>query len=64
MAITLKKEIKLIVSQSVRETLTAEMSHFRAMLFPLISKAEQRDIETRYGKKPSRTIARVIKTRL
>ena len=48
-----RKELKTIVKESVREILEQESMKFRALLFPLVSQKEQRDIEKRYGK-PSR----------
>jgi len=58
-----RKELKTIVKESVREILEQESMKFRALLFPLVSQKEQRDIEKRYGK-PSRKIAKSIAVKM
>ncbi len=59
MAMALKNEIRMLVRQSVQETVEAEMARIRATLLPLVAKKEQRDIETRY-KKPSRQFIKTL----
>ncbi len=54
----IKKEIKSLVKEGVKEALGVEFMKLRAVLMPLVSDAEQRDIEGRY-KRPSR---RAVKT--
>ena len=48
-----KKQLKALVQESVKEAFRIELVKLRAMLIPLVSEAEQRDIERRY-KAPSR----------
>jgi len=52
-----KKEIKALVKEGVKEALGVEFMKLRAALMPLISEKEQKDIELRY-KKPSRKATR------
>jgi hypothetical protein len=54
-----KKELKTVIKESVREVLNQELMKFRALLLPLISEKEQKDIERRYGR-PSRKLAKTI----
>ncbi len=54
-----KKELKLVVRESIREVLVQELMRFRALLLPLVTEKEQKDIEKRYGK-PARKIAKTI----
>lgn len=54
-----KTELKTVVKESVREVLVQELMKFRALLLPLVSKKEQKDIERRYGK-PIRRVAKSI----
>ena len=58
-----KKELKIIVKESVREILEQESIKFRALFVPTVSQKEQRDIEKRYGK-PSKKGAKSIEIRL
>ncbi len=55
----LKKELKTVVKEGVREVLIQELMKFRALLLPLASQKEQKDIERRYGK-PVRQVAKSI----
>lgn len=48
-----KKELKAAVKESVREVLAQELMSLRAILLPLASRSEQKDIERRY-KRPTR----------
>ena len=52
-----KKELKIIVKESVREILEQESMKFRSLFMPSVSQKEQKDIEKRYGK-PSRRAAK------
>jgi len=54
-----KKELKIIVKESVREILEQESMKFRSLFMPSVSQKEQKDIEKRYGK-PSRRAAKSI----
>lgn len=54
-----KKELKVVIKESVREVFNQELMKFRALLLPFVSQKEQRDIERRY-KKPVRRIAKSI----
>ncbi len=54
-----KKELETAVKESVREVFHQELMRLHALLLPLVSKKEQKDIEKRYGK-PSRRIAKTI----
>ncbi len=54
-----KKELKAAVRESVREVFEQEFARLRASLLPFAGKAEQKDIEKRYGK-PVRKIAKDI----
>ena len=57
-SIKLNKEIKQLVQHSVHQTFLNEFIKFRALILPFVSSREQLDIETRYGKKPSRKAVR------
>jgi hypothetical protein len=52
-----KRELKTVVKESIREVLEQESMKLRALLTPLISQKEQKDIEKRYGR-PSQKITR------
>jgi len=45
-----KRELKTVVKESIREVLEQESMKLRALLTPLISQKEQKDIEKRYGR--------------
>ena len=53
-----EKQIEILVKKSVRDAVASEFMKLRALVLPYISPREQLDIETRYGKKPSRKPAR------
>ena len=53
-----KSQIKTMVEESVEEVFRREFIKFRALILPYVSAREQRDIEARYGKKPSRKAVR------
>ena len=53
-----ENKIKMMVEQSVEEVFRREMRKFCALILPFVSSREQLDIETRYGKKPSRKAVR------
>ena len=59
----LKKEIKKIARESVREVLQEEFNLLSAFDVPVISPKEQREVERLY-KKPSRRGVRVLRTRI
>ncbi len=56
----LENEIRILARNNVREAIEAEMSRVRALLLPLVSKKEQRNIERLY-KKPSRRSVRTLR---
>ncbi|MBI4689169.1 MAG: hypothetical protein HY754_02700 [Nitrospirae bacterium] len=58
-----KKELETVVKESVREVLTQELMKFRALLLPLVSEKEQKDIERLYNK-PSRKAARTVEVEI
>ena len=58
-----KKELKTAVKESVREVLIQELMKFRALLLPLVSQKEQKDIEKRYGA-PVRRVAKSIEIKI
>lgn len=53
-----KKEIKSIVKEGLKEVLSTEFMKLRAALLPLVSEKEQKDIERHY-KRPSRRATKV-----
>ncbi|MBI4119857.1 MAG: hypothetical protein HY454_00110 [Parcubacteria group bacterium] len=55
----LKKELKGMIKESVREVMGEEQMKWRALLLPAVSKKEQRDIERLYGR-PSHRVAKTI----
>lgn len=58
-----KRDLKIIIKESVREIFEQESIKFRALLMPSVSKSEQKDIEKRYGS-PSRKTAKSIEITL
>ncbi|MEK7117638.1 MAG: hypothetical protein AAB861_02580 [Patescibacteria group bacterium] len=58
-----KKELKSTIKESVKEALNQELMSLRALLLPLISKREQKDIENRYGK-PSHAVTKKIEIKV
>ncbi len=60
---TKKRELKTIIKESVREVLSQELMQLRALMMPLVSSKEQKDIERRY-KKPSRKAAKTLEMQL
>ena len=58
-----KKELKTVVKESIREVLEQELMKFRALLTPLISQKEQKDIEKRYNR-PSRKAAKSVEIQI
>ena len=50
----INKEIKQLVTNTVRQTFLNEFIKFRFLILPYVSSQEQHDIEKRYGKRPSR----------
>ena len=55
-----KKELAILVQENVRKVVLPAFMKLRALLVPFISDAEQRDIEKRYGKRPTRNVAKTI----
>ncbi len=58
-----KKELKIMVKESVREVLTEELMKLQAFLLPSVSQKEQRNIEKLYGK-PSRKVAKSVEIKI
>ena len=54
-----KKDLKILIKESVKEVLAQEIMRLRALMLPYVSKAEQKDIERRY-KKPIRQAIKKI----
>jgi len=54
-----KKELKILMRESVREVLSQELMKLRALLVPSVSPREQKNIEKLY-KEPSRKIAKSV----
>ena len=50
----INKEMKQVITHTVRQVFLNEFLKFRTLILPYVSSQEQRDIEKRYGKKPSR----------
>jgi hypothetical protein len=50
----INKEMKQVITHSVREVFLTEFIKFRSLILPYVSSQEQHDIEKRYGKRPSR----------
>lgn len=58
-----KKELKIIVQDSVREVFEQELMKFQALFLPFVSEKEQKDIEKRYGN-PSRKAAKSVEIKI
>jgi hypothetical protein len=54
-----KKDLKILIKESVKEVLEQEMMRLRALMSPYVSKAEQKDIERRYKKPTRRAIKKI-----
>ncbi|KKS38556.1 MAG: hypothetical protein A3G49_06630 [Candidatus Sungbacteria bacterium RIFCSPLOWO2_12_FULL_41_11] len=48
------KKLKFLIKESVKEVLETEVMKLRILGLPHVSDREQKDIEKRYGQKPSR----------
>ncbi|MEK9181563.1 MAG: hypothetical protein AAB786_00920 [Patescibacteria group bacterium] len=57
-SINIDKKIEKLVTNTVRRVFLSEFTKFRNLVLPYVSLREQRDIEARYGKKPSRKTVR------
>lgn len=58
-----KKELEIIIKDSIREIFEQESMKFRALFLPFVSQKEQKDIEKRYGR-PSRKAAKSVKIKI
>ena len=58
-----KKELKIMIKESISEALTEELMKLQAFLLPSVSQKEQRDFEKLYGK-PSRKVAKSVKIKI
>jgi hypothetical protein len=54
-----KKDLKILIKESVKEVLEQEMMRLRALMLPYVSNDEQKDIERRYKKPLRRPIKRI-----
>lgn len=54
-----KRELKVVVKESVREVFTQELMKFRALLLPSVSQKEQKDIEKHFDKPIRRAVKSV-----
>jgi hypothetical protein len=54
-----KKDLKILIKESIKEVLEQEIMRLRALMLPYVSKAEQRDIERRYKKPTRRAIKKI-----
>jgi hypothetical protein len=54
-----KKDLKILIKESVKEVLEQEIMRLRALMLPYVSKAEQKDIERRYKKPIRRAIKKI-----
>jgi hypothetical protein len=54
-----KKDLKILIKESVKEVLEQEIMRLRALMLPYVSKAEQKDIERRYKKPVRRAIKKI-----
>ncbi len=54
-----KKDLKILIKESVKEVLEQEIMKLRALMLPYVSKAEQKDIERRYKKPTRRAIKKI-----
>jgi hypothetical protein len=54
-----KKDLKILIKESVKEVLEQEMMKLRALMLPYVSKDEQKDIERRYKNPLRRHIKRI-----
>lgn len=59
----LKKELKTVIKESLREVLAQELMRSRALFLSMVSRGEQKDIEKRYGK-PLRRAEKTIEIEL
>jgi hypothetical protein len=54
-----KKELKLLIKESIKKVLEQEIMELRALMLPYVYKDEQKNIEKLY-KKPVRRVAKRI----
>ena len=54
-----KKDLKILIKESVKKVLEQEMMRLRALMLPYVSKAEQKDIERRYKKPGLQAVKRI-----
>jgi len=54
-----KKDLKILIKESIKEVLEQEIMRLRALMLPYVSKAEQKDIERRYKKPIRRAIKKI-----
>jgi hypothetical protein len=54
-----KKDLKILIKESVKEVLEQEIMKLRALMLPYVSKAEQKDIERCYKKPMPQAFKRI-----
>jgi hypothetical protein len=54
-----KKDLKILIKESVKEVLEQEIMRLRALMLPYVSKPEQKDIERRYKKPRLQAVKRI-----
>ena len=59
-----KEKLKMIIKESIHEVLEQEIMKLRALFLPYISKKEQKEIERKYGKKPSFKVSKRLKIKI
>lgn len=59
-----EEKLKVIIKKSINEALAKETMKLRALILSYISKKEQREIERKYGKKPSFKVAKRLKIKI
>ncbi len=52
-----ERRLKMLIKETIKESLNAEILKLRAALLPYVGGREQKEIERKYGK-PSRKIAK------
>jgi len=59
-----EEKLKAIIKEIINEAFAKEMMKLRALILPYISKKEQKEIERKYGKKPSFKVAKRLKIKI
>ena len=59
-----EEKLKVIIKESINEVFEKEMMKLRALILSHISKKEQKEIERKYGKRPSFKVAKRLKIKI